>query len=238
MRDVLELASPGRPPQHHRADHRRERDRQGGHRPRHPPDEPAARAQLHRASTAPPSRSSCSSPSCSATRKGAFTGATPTGPACSSWPTSGTLLLDEIGDLPLDAAGQAAPRAGGGRDPPGRRARVQARWTSGCMAATGQAAGAGGGARRVPRRPLLPAQRGAAPHAAAARAAGGHPGAAHPFRPAGRPAAGSSGERHAGGAGRADATTAGPATCASSGTRSSARRCCPPAGRSTARTSL
>ena len=36
----------------------------------------------------------------------------------------GTLFLDEIGELPLAAAGEAPARAAGGRDPPGRRHRV------------------------------------------------------------------------------------------------------------------
>ena len=58
---------PGGAPPHHGAHHRRERHRQGGAGPRHPPDEPAERAELHRDQLRRDSRSSCSSPSCSAT---------------------------------------------------------------------------------------------------------------------------------------------------------------------------
>ena len=46
--------------------------------------------------------------------KGAFTGARAArSRAASSWPHGGTLFLDEIGELPLDAAGEAAARAAG-----------------------------------------------------------------------------------------------------------------------------
>ncbi len=52
---------------HHRADHRRERDRQGAGRARHPPRQPARRTGPSWPSTAPPCPRRCSSPSCSAT---------------------------------------------------------------------------------------------------------------------------------------------------------------------------
>ena len=104
--------------------------------------------------------------------RGAFTGATADRAGLFELAHEGTLLLDEIGDLPLDLQAKLLRvleegeirRVGGRELAQGGRARRRR---------DGQAAGAGGRARRVPRRPLLPAQRGPAAHPAAARAARG-----------------------------------------------------------------
>ena len=92
--------------------------------------------------------------------KGAFTGATADRAGLFELAHGGTLLLDEIGDLPLELQAkllrvleEGEIRRVGGREsqqggrPGDRRHR--------------QAARAGGRARRVPGRPVLPAQRGA-----------------------------------------------------------------------------
>ena len=103
-------------------------------------------------STAPPFPSTCSRASCSATCAGAFTGATADRAGLFELAHGGTLLLDEIGDLPLDLQAkllrvleEGEIRRVGGREPKqGRRAGARRH---------GQAARAGGRARRVPRRP-------------------------------------------------------------------------------------
>ena len=56
--------------------------------------------------------------------------------AASSWPHGGTLFLDEIGELPLDAAGQAAARAAGARVRARRAAHDADRSTCAIVAAT------------------------------------------------------------------------------------------------------
>ena len=130
------------------------------------------------------------------------------------------------------APGQAAPGAGGGRDPPGGRPGATQGGRPGDRRHR-QAAGAGGRARRVPRRPLLPPQRGPAAPAAAARAPGRRARAADPLRAPGGPAARPPGEHHARGARPRSPTIPGPATCASSATPSSAPPCSAATARST-----
>ena len=88
------------------ADLGRDRHRQGAGGARHPRRRPARRASVRRRSTARRSPRRCSRASCSGTSRGAFTGATQTGAACSSRPTAGPLFLDEIGDLPLALQGK------------------------------------------------------------------------------------------------------------------------------------
>ena len=132
--------------------------------------------------------------------KGAFTGATADRAGLFELAHGGTLLLDEIGDLPLDLQAkllrvleEGEIRRVGGRE--SRKVDVRV------IAATGQPLEQAVERGEFRADLLLPAQRGAAAHPAAARAARGHPGAAGPLRRPGGPAAGPSGERHPGRAG-------------------------------------
>ena len=149
--------------------------------------------------------------------RGAFTGALNRGVGRFEQAAGGTLFLDEIGDMPRRGADPAAARA------PGRRVHHRRR----------PAAGEGECPHRrrdpprpapvhpagiVPRGPVLPAQRGADPPAAAPRADRGHPAPRAPLprtRPRRRPAAQASRARKRWTGSR---PTPGPATRASSRT--------------------
>ena len=88
----------------------------------------------------------------------------------------GTLLLDEVGEMPPAHPGQAAEGAGGDDLPaPGRHARSDGQRAG--HRRDQQGAGRRGRARGVPARPLPPARRVPHARAAAARAARGHPAA-------------------------------------------------------------
>ena len=160
-----------------RVGHRQGARGQGDPRPLAAPGPAVHRGQLRRAS-----RRRCWSPSCSATRR-APSPAPPSGAwGASSWPTAGTIFLDEIGEIPAStqvkllrvlesrsffrvggvAADQGGCAGGRGHQPDLRDAVA---------------------AGRIPRRPLLPAERAQHLPAAAAGAAGGHP----PPRPAVHP---------------------------------------------------
>ena len=119
--------------------------------------------------------------------KGSFTGAVRDKQGLFAAARGGSFFLDEVGEMPRLAAGQAAARAAGARgdsggrhgsDPGGRpdHRRDQPRSRGGDPP------------RQLPLRPLLPAQRHRAQPAAAARAAG-RPAAAHRV-PASEPRAG------------------------------------------------
>ena len=140
------------------AHHRRERHRQGAGRARAAPPVAARRARPSSPSTAAPSPRRCSSPSCSATSSGAFTGAHADKPGLFATADGGTLLLDEIGELSPQMQvkllrvlqERKVKPVGGvsrerGRRPHRRRDQPRSRGR--------------GGARRLPPRSLLPAQR-------------------------------------------------------------------------------
>ena len=112
--------------------------------------------------------------------KGAFTGANTTKPGKFEQADTGTVFLDEIGDVPALDSGEAAARpagariraAGQQRHPAHRRARDRRHQR-------GSARGARAG--HLSRGSVLPAERGADEHPAAARAQGGHPVLANHF---------------------------------------------------------
>ena len=106
--------------------------------------------------------------------KGAFTGAQARTAGRFEQAEGGTLFLDEIGDMPLEAQTrllrvlqEGEYTTVGGRTPIKTDVRI--------IAATHRDLQPADPAGPVPRGPVLPAQRGAAAHPAAARAAGGHP---------------------------------------------------------------
>ena len=108
--------------------------------------------------------------------KGAFTGAVGAKPGRFELAHGGTLFLDEIGEIPVEMQVKLLrvlqesefERVGGIKT-----IKVDVR----LVTATNRDLLAGGRRRGVPRGPLLPAERGAHPHPAAARAARGHPAA-------------------------------------------------------------
>ena len=113
--------------------------------------------------------------------KGAFTGANTSKPGKFEQADTGTVFLDEIGDVPGRHPGEAAARAAGARvraagqqrDAPHRRARDRRHQPGSARRAR---------AGHLPRRPVLPAERGADQHPAAARAQAGHSVSGQPFR--------------------------------------------------------
>ena len=96
------LATRGPPRAHHRGD----RHGQDLYRPGHPPLRAPGPASPSWSSTAPPCRATSSRASCSATSKGAFTGAMARKAGKVEACAGGTLFLDEIGDLPLELQGK------------------------------------------------------------------------------------------------------------------------------------
>ena len=160
-------------------DHRRERHRQGAGRACDHPAQRAARAGRSWRSTAPPSPRPCWRASCSATRRARSPGPIAGASASSSSAAAGTILLDEIGDMPLALQAkilrvlqeQTFERVGGNET-----IKTDVR----VIAATHRDLKARAAAGQVPRRPLLPPQRLHDRSAAAARARrrSGDPGAA------------------------------------------------------------
>ena len=86
-----------------RAPVRRDRHRQGDHRPRHPRALARSATVRSAGSTAARSPRSSSIPSSSATRPGAFTGAAARRKGWFEQANGGTLFLDEVGELALPA---------------------------------------------------------------------------------------------------------------------------------------
>ena len=114
-----------------RADHRRERHRQGAGRARAPQRGQPRDAGRSSRSTAARSPRSCMESRAVRPREGrVHRRRSPTSAACSSEADGGTLFLDEIGELSLGAAGEAAARAAGAQGQAGRRRPTSSRSTS------------------------------------------------------------------------------------------------------------
>ena len=121
----------------HRADHGRERHRQGAGRARDPPEERARRAARSSRSTARALAEGVLESELFGHVKGAFTGAThgPAGPPRRRRAT-GTVFLDEIGEIPPVDAGEAAARAAGAAGEAGGQRAARCRSTCAIVAAT------------------------------------------------------------------------------------------------------
>ena len=125
-------------------------------------------------STAPAFLRRCSNRSCSATSRAASPAPTATSPASSSWPTSGTIFLDEIGEMTLRMQGLLLRFLETGElQKVGADAHRRSRRRAGHCRDQPQPA-RHGRAGHVPRGSVLPAERHSSHRAAAARAPRGH----------------------------------------------------------------
>ena len=120
--------------------------------------------------------------------RGAFSGAVQAHKGLFQAADGGTHLPRRDRRHAARAAGQAAARAAGRRSAPGRRDAVDPGRRARHLRDAPRSRRAQGD-RPVPRGPLLPAQRGVAPAAAARRAARGHPAARRPISCASSPSA-------------------------------------------------
>ena len=159
---------------------RRKRHRQGARRPRRAPQQPAGRPAVRRHQLRGAHRDAARERAVRP-REGRVHRRHRPKKGKLELADGGTLFLDEIGELPLDAAGQAAARA------PGARVRARRRHAAGARRRPAdrrdQPRPRGGGqGRHVPRGPVLPPQRRVARAAAAARAPRGHPAARRALR--------------------------------------------------------
>ncbi len=105
FRQAVELARKVRGDRRLGVHQRRERHRQGSHRPVHPPEQPPGRPARWCRSIAPPSPSRCSRARCSATGRAPSPGADRDKPGLLETANGGTLFLDELTEMsmPLQA---------------------------------------------------------------------------------------------------------------------------------------
>ena len=154
--------------------------------------------------------------------------------AASSWPTRARIFLDEIGEMTLGTAGEAAARAAGARVRAGRRRARRSRSTSASSRDEPRPRRARSAAGTLPRGPLLPAERRpdrSCRRCATARRTSRCSSSTSWPSTAAKPDAIPTADLR-GGDGAADASTTGRATCASWRTRSSERSSCRAASRS------
>ena len=137
----------------------RDRDRQGARRPRPPRGQPA-RGPAVRLGQLRGAAGGVARERAVRLRQGRLhRRRPPIAPGCSSRPTAASLFLDEIGEMPPGAAGEAAPRAGE-RDACGRSARRRRRSVDvRIIAATHRNLGRGVPRGDVPGGPALSARR-------------------------------------------------------------------------------
>ena len=192
MRRLLEATSRDRLARRHRARARRDRHRQGVRRA-------SCSTRSRRARSKPLVRFNCAALPAELAEaelfghcRGAFTGATATRPGFFAQADGGTLILDEVGELPPAMQAKLLRALQEGEIQPvgsGRIEKVDVR----VVAATNRDLAAEVKAGTFPRGPLLPARGRRARRAAAARAQGRHPrarrGVRAPLRRAVRPRA-------------------------------------------------
>ena len=173
LENVLDVVAQGRQEQHHRADARRDRHRQGAHRRRDPPQLARAARNFIKVNCAALPENLLES-ELFGHEKGAFTGADKQRIGRFEQADGGTLFLDEIGDMSANTQAKllrVLQEHEFERSAARGRSQVDVR----LIAATNRDLTTMVDAGDVPRGPLLPPQRGHHRDAAAARAQGGHP---------------------------------------------------------------